>query len=361
MPNSNNNNNDPVNAGNGAVEYAYSNAGNNESFTQEELEAIAREIAESNRALANRERTAALRNLRLRRAGRTLGRLPGRASWIARAKGKVNTRRRAAARANEIKRKWQTARRQYKQNINNAANLQYESNEDLNSRNRASNWMEGNDYEMEKLTIQSLRNAKANFKRQAVNQLRQTLRNSAAAENARIYANTKTVLLSEPKNHRQTVLKVAALDDLMVNEREKLALASTNAEAMEAATRLYNIEQLKEELDQARHETKLPTVEQNARYAGLVAGKNFSAMATSLYRRLVNNNAAKTAAEVAEAARAAEEAAALVAMPMVPINALAAPAPAAPARASANNVARARAARLARFKGGKRTRRNQKN
>jgi hypothetical protein len=154
----------------------------------------------------------------------------------------------------------------------------------------------------------------------------------------------------------------------MVNEREKLALASTNAEATEAATRLYNIEQLKEELDQARHETRLPSAEQNARYTALVAGKNFTSMPTSLYRRLVNNNAARTAAEVAEAeaaaaARAAEEARAaeMASLPMVPINALPPPPPPAPARSTAEQAAAARAARLARFKGGKKTRRNRKN
>lgn len=371
MPNSNNNNNDPVNAGNvGLVEegYFYNNEGNNQEFTQEELAAIARNVIERNRA--NRERQAqAERNMRLgalreRRATRALRGLPGAAPWVARARGRINTRRRAAARENQIRRSSQRARRDYKEHVNNAANLQYGSNENLNSQNRAANFMVENEYDMEKMRVQSLRNAKANLKRQAVNQLRQTLRNSAAAENARIYANTKNVLLSEPRNYRQTVLKIAALDDLMIEEREKLALAATNNAATEAATRLYNIEELKGELDQARHESRLPTAEQNARYAELVAGKNFNSMPTSLYRRLVGNNAAKTAEEVA----AAEEAAALAALPMVPVEE--APRPQGKllggpnaAAAPALTPAELRALRAARFgkKGGKRTRRHRKN
>ncbi len=366
-----NNENDPAPNNNAATVYEYSNAGNNEQLSPEEIAAMEHEIDESNRQFREAQRQAAIREFQERRASRALGRLPGRQSWIARAKGRINTKRRAKARANQIKTTWKTARRQYKQNVNNVVNSEFGTNAQLANRGSAAQAMANNNA-IEQVMLNQV--GKNSMKTAILSALKQSFQNAAAAENARIYANTKNVLLSEPRNHRQTVLKMAALDDLMVNERQKLALASTNAEAEAAATRLYNIEELKQELDQARHETRLPTAEQNARYAAIIAGKNFSNMPTSLYRRLVNNNAAKTAAEVAEAeaaaaaaARAAEEAAALAYLPMVPVEE--APKPAGKllggpnaAATPALTPAELRALRAARFgKGGRRTRRHRKN
>lgn len=364
MTNSNNEN-DPAPNENAETVYEYSNAGNNQQFTAEEVAALEREVEESNRQHREAQRQAAIRGFQQKRASRTLGRLPGRQSWIARAKGRINTRRRAKARTNQIKATWKNARRQYKQNVNNVANGAFGTNAELANRGSLAQAI-GNNNAIEQVMLNQV--GKNSLKGEILSGIKRTLRNAAGTANARIYANTKNVLLSEPKNHRQTVLKIAALDDLMIEEREKLALAATNAEAEEAATRLFNIEELKEELDQARHETRLPSAEQNARYAGLVAGKNFSTMETSLYRRLVNNNAAKTAAEVAEAEAAAAEQAALASLPMIPIEE--APKPAGRAIGGPNAAppltpAELRALRASRFekKGGRRrrTRRHRKN
>lgn len=166
--------------------------------------------------------------------------------------------------------------------------------------------------------------ARNSYKEKAIADLLQALKNSAQAQNAQIYANTKNVLLSEPKNQRQTVLKIAALDDLMIEERKKLTLASTDEEATDAAGRLFDIELLKQELDDARHRSELPTPEQEARYTALVAGVNFNSLNASLYKRLVANNAEKTRKNnenaAAAAAKAKEEANAFAAAPMVPVN-----------------------------------------
>lgn len=363
MSNTNNENKKVVAAENIALEYKYNNnfENNNQNLSPEEIEELARQVEANNLAFRERQRQAQLNQLRERRAGRVFRGLPGRVSWIAKARARINTKRRNAAKKNEIKRMWQTARRQYKQNVNNVANAAFTTNAEMANRASRAQAM-GNNASLDQVLLnQTLKNS---LKGEILAGIRRTLRNTAAAENARIYRNTKNVLLSEPRNHRQTVLKVAALDDLMVNEREKLSLASTNAEAMEAATRLYTIEQLKQELDQARHETRLPTAEQNARYEALVAGKNFSTSPTSLYRRLVNNNAAKTLAEIAKAQE--EE---IAAKPMIPVNMFG------PAKAEGKVLGgpngavptltpeEMRAQRLARFakKGGKKTRRNRKN
>lgn len=199
------------------------------------------------------------------------------------------------------------ARNQYKVNVNNGANAAAFAAMNENP----------NDPEMANV-------ARNSYKETAIATILQTLKNSAANQNAQIYANTKNVLLSEPKNQRQTVLKIAALDDIMIEERKKLAIASTDEAAVEAAGRLFDIELLKQELDDARHRSEAPTPEQEARYTALVAGVNFNSLNTSLYKRLVTNNAEKTRKNNENAAAAAAKAKAnenaFAAAPMVPIN-----------------------------------------
>lgn len=192
-----------------------------------------------------------------------------------------------------------SARAKFKANVNFTANEIFGTNANINQRMQDIGHLFGNDYEEEMMNIMSTKAQKNSLKENAVRQIRRTLRNSALAENARLYNEAKTVLLSEPQKHRQTVLKIAALDDLMIEEKEKLAVANTNEKATNAATKLYNINLLKEELDEARHMDKLPTPDQEARYFALVSGIDFNAMNTSLYRRLVANNASQTGRNIA--------------------------------------------------------------
>ena len=239
------------------------------------------------------------------------------------------------------------ARNQYKVNVNNGANAAAFAAMNENP----------NDPEMANV-------ARNSYKETAIATILQTLKNSAANQNAQIYANTKNVLLSEPKNQRQTVLKIAALDDLMIEERKKLAIASTDEAAVEAAGRLFDIELLKQELDDARHRSEAPTPEQEARYTALVAGVNFNSLNTSLYKRLIANNAEKTRKNnenaAAAAAKAKENANAFAAAPMVPINMPPAPkgqmlgGPAA-APMSREEMRAARLAAMAKRTGGKRS------
>jgi hypothetical protein len=190
-----------------------------------------------------------------------------------------------------IRNRSRAARQQFKRNINNVANAQFGTNANLQRRINEAGFLEGENYNSAMNLVQMNRIGKNSFRNEAVSQLRRTLRNAALAENARLYQEAKTVLGSEEPRHRQTVLKISALDDMMVSEREKLAIANTNEKARTAATKLYNIELLKDELDEARHASRVPTAEQNARYNALVQGFNFNGMNTSIYRRLRNNNA----------------------------------------------------------------------
>ena len=121
---------------------------------------------------------------------------------------------------------------------------------------------------------------------------RETAKGSA---NAALYNEAKAVLLSEDKKLRQSVLKTVALDDIIIEERIKLAHAKTDEERRAAATKIYNAEKLKGELDEARHLSKGPTAEQNARYTNLTRNVNFNAIPYSLYPRLRANNSGRTA------------------------------------------------------------------
>jgi hypothetical protein len=281
------------------LNFFYENEGNNgANLTEEELAQIAREVNENNRLFEEQRRlvnqAAKEREIAEDKATRILKGLPGRASWISRAKGRVNTRRKAEARNAAIRNKARTARQQFKQNINNIANMQYGTNAEFQQRMADAGFLEANQYNSAMNAIQMNQSAKSSFKNEAVTQLRRTLQNTALAENARLYAEAKGGLESysyKNAKYRPLVLKIAALDDMMVNEKAKLALANTNEKAAAAATRLYNINLLKDELDETRHMSKVSTAEQNARYKALVQGFNFNSMPTSLYRRVISNNA----------------------------------------------------------------------
>lgn len=216
-----------------------------------------------------------------------------------------------------------------------------------------------------------------------------------ASANAGLYNEARAVLMSENGRLRQSVLKTVALDDLIIEERIKLSHAKTDEERRAAATKIYNAQKLKDELDAARHRSQPPTADQNTRFANLTRNVNFNAIPYSLYPRLVANNAGmtannrkKAASKIAafkrgytvrrqykpnlnrmRAAREAEKAAreaALPMLPMVPIENLGAPkpqgrlvggpnAPAAPVSAAERRRLAAEAA-MKRFaaKGGKR-------
>lgn len=326
--------------------YHYNSEPNNEAnYTPEELAAMAEQVNEDNRRFEEQQRAIqqAAREGRFaqKRATRILRGLPGRASWVARAKGRVNTRRKAAVRNAAIRNKARTARQQFKRNVNNTANI-FEMSALQNIQNMSP--------EEQPLALEMLPAQKNSFKEEAIAQIRRTLQNAALAQNARLYSEAKVGLASynyKNAKYRPVVLKIAALDDLAVREREKLVLANTNEKAREAATRLYNIELLRDEIDTARHQSKLPTPEQNARYNALVTGFNFNSMPTSIYRRLAQNNAnlsrknkaatkiqalvrgmkgrknARTRRAIRNLARVAVNEAA----PMVPINMLAPPKP----------------------------------
>jgi hypothetical protein len=365
----------------GDNEYVYENDYDPlEGLSEEERAAYfaeeAAELEEEDRQLLERKLKALQSRSTAKRIGRFLSKQPGTRRLVSRARGTLNVRRKANMKRQKIQNNIARARREYKEFINNAANERFFPNAHysaLMTEARAAE-QHGNVDEAISLIeqIDEGRAEKASFKMAQLNALRQTLRNSAAAENARIYAETKTVLESEPAKHRQTVLKIAALDDLMLHEKKKLKLANTNAERERAATHLYNIEELKEELDAARHMSKVPTPEQNARYSALVAGVDFESLNSSLYPRLVANNAALkrknlAATKIQTAARGklarktlkklrneAEERRKSAYLPMVPLNYVA-PAPSVPVAATAAQIAEARAARLARFKKGGRT------
>lgn len=115
-----------------------------------------------------------------------------------------------------------------------------------------------------------------------------------ATANAGLYNEAKAVLLSENAKLRKSVLKTVALDDIIIEERIKLEHAKTDEERRAAATKIYNAQKLKDELDAARHRSKAPTAEQNQRYANLTRNVNFNAIPFSLYPRLVKNNEKRT-------------------------------------------------------------------
>ena len=363
-----------------ANEYVYNNNDylNENSLTQEEIAALLAQQtlnAEANTA----RRFASQQNMLRRRAtskriGKFLGQQPGLQARLGTVRQTLNARRQAKARANFINATAKAARQSYKQKINTVANAQYGSNANLQAQLNEAGFLEGDEYNQVVENVQLARAGKNSFKQAAVAQILQTLKNASQNANASLYANTKAVLESEPRQHRQTVLKLAALDDLMIEEKKKLAVANTNEKARNAATKLYAIERLKEELDDARHMSKVPTPEQEARYAALIAGVNLNALNGSLYGRLVANNAAlgaknNAATRIQALARGRKgrklaatrkvqrnlNALAVGQMSMIPSNIiapLAAPVVAPPTKVQQNA---ARAARLARFakKGGR--------
>ena len=369
--------------------YEYNN--NNDptaGMTEEEIAALVAQqeanVAESDRAYRQRQLNAERRREVSSRIGRFLARQPGSRRLIARARGTINSRRRAEERNQRIRNMVRAARAEYKRNVNNAANAAFAPNAFYNDLLRQAQQEEaaGNINAVASILeqVEQARIGKSSFKAEAIRRIASAMQNSARAENARIYANTRSVLESEAPIHRQTVLKIAALDDLMLAEKKKLKLAANNPSASRAAARLYNIEQLKEELDTARHASRVPTPEQNARYQALIEGVDFGGLNSSLYPRLVRNNAALTvknraATKIQTAARgrqarkklrtlknsaalaraAAEYEASLAGVPQIvpgmvamPSQPAAAGAPATPAPTAAERAA-ARAARLARF------------
>lgn len=365
----------------GDNEYVYNNYNDSvNEMTQEEIVALATqqaaEIAEEERQHRERQAEFLRSHSSTKRIGRFLQGQPGTQRLISKARGSLNTRRKGETRRRKIQNNIATARREFKQFVNTAANERFFPNAHYDALLREAQNAEqrGNAEEAISLIdqINEGRAEKASFKLGQMNALRQALHNSAVAENARIYANTKTVLESEPAKHRQTVLKIAALDDLMLNEKKKLKLSLSNEERSRAATRLYNIEELKAELNTARHESKIPTSQQNARYAALIAGVNFSTLNSSIYPRLLANNAElgqknKAVTKIQTAARGykarktlkqLKNVAAETSLPMVPINYLPPPTTVV-APTEAQKIA-ARAARLSRFAKGGRSRK-QKN
>lgn len=174
-----------------------------------------------------------------------------------------------------------------------------------------------------------------------------------ASANAALYNEAKAVLLSEDKKLRQSVLKEVALDDIIIEERIKLAHAKTDEERRASATKIYNAEKLKGELSDARQMNRGASAEQNARYANLTRNINFNVIPYSLYPRLRNNNASRTANNQGKAAtkiaafkrgyttrkqykpqlnalravREAEKAKQMEALPMVPMEQFEAPKP----------------------------------
>ncbi len=124
-------------------------------------------------------------------------------------------------------------------------------------------------------------------------------RASKANLNEGLYSHTKNVLLSEPAAIRQMMLKVFALDDVVTEERIKLAHAKTDEERRAIATKIAKAQELKRALESARHRSTRTNVkklsnEQLAQYEEFVRNVNFNAIPYSLYPRLVQNNAEKT-------------------------------------------------------------------
>lgn len=290
----------------GDNEYVYEN--NNydpfEGMSEEERAAyIAQEeaeIAEEDRQFRERQLAGLRKRSTAKRIARFLGRQPGTRRLLSKAKGTLNAKRKAEARRQKIRNTVTAARREFKEFVNNAANERFFPNAHYNSMlEEARTAQERGNIDEAISIIQQVEEgkaAKASFKVAQVNALRQAFRNSAP-NNAGLYRETRKVLASEPPMHRQTVLKIAALDDLMLNEKKKLKLATTNSEREKAAARLYNIVELQKELDAARQEDEMISPEQNRRYSNLVAGIDFASLNSSLYPRLVANNAKITAAE----------------------------------------------------------------
>jgi hypothetical protein len=126
-------------------------------------------------------------------------------------------------------------------------------------------------------------------------------RASKANLNEGLYSHSKNILLSEPAAIRQMMLKVFALDDVVTEERIKLAHAKTDEERRAIATKIAKAQELKRALESARHRSTRKNVkklsnEQLAQYEEFVRNVNFNAIPYSLYPRLVQNNAEKTAA-----------------------------------------------------------------
>ena len=292
------------------------------------------------------------------------------------------------ARTARIRNLSRKARANFRRNVNNVANAQYGTNNTFNAQMAAIYGQMNNDGALNEGLynqlgmIEQQRALKQSFKTSAVEQIKQALQGSAAERFPSLYQEAKTVLNSELPRFQPLVKKIVALDDLIALKKMELATATTNEGAEEAAAIIVDAENLKEELDFARHTNRVATVEQEARYEALITGIDFTTMNSSVYGRLLQNNAAKNAAartiqrvergrqgrQTARRARimrnlnrlAAAQAAQGAPLQMVDPAALAAEAPAAAAPLTAAERAQRRALMLARFnkpKGGRTTRR----
>lgn len=237
-------------------------------------------------------------------------------------------------RENFIAEKSTEARNKFKKNINAAANHDHGTNEKILGELQEYETMleQGlitqQEFDEASAIKYAVMHAKEDSKKsgisrnKAIRQITNALNVSDQEEYQKKYPEAKGVLMSEnDADHRQTVLKEAALDDLEVLERRKLALANTNNAARAAAGRLYNIQKLKADLEQLRQESKLPSEVQNKRYSDLIEGLNFNALPASYYKSLKANNAvitkdliekeeARIAAAMAEAKQKEEQEAA---------------------------------------------------
>jgi hypothetical protein len=147
--------------------------------------------------------------------------------------------------------------------------------------------------------------------RQALNQLKrnyiafkaQEERNSRIATQQGIsnglYNEARGVLMSENKESaRDKVMRVAALDDVLANERIRLNFTNSNATRRNIASRIYNLEQLKADIDQKRHSNENLNNNIKARYNTLVGNVDFSALPYSITTRLEGNRKSGAATRI---------------------------------------------------------------
>jgi len=289
----------------------------NEGLTPEEIEEQNRLYLEE-QAREAAEAAAAAQELATRvgarqRVSNLLQRAPGTRGLINRARGRINTRRRAEAaaaaaavaaaeRQQRIRNIWRPARTELRQNLT-ALNYGFPLNENADPIVPATNAQlqdalsyagavgDADEY----ARILGIMEQKGASKQSILNQKIANARRIAADNLEEIYPNNKVAFLLENNSHRATILKVAALDDLISKNSERLGVALTNEDAERIATRIVNMKNLRHELDQARHKSKLPTAEQNARYAALVEGIDLGALGNGLYSRLLKNNASNKA------------------------------------------------------------------
>lgn len=296
-----------------AEEYVYENEGDStNTMTQEEINEQNRlwelEQKRDEEKAAARAQNVAIDKLKKRRASRILRTLPGREDWISRARGKINTRRQAAARQKKIKNIWRPARATLKQNLN-ALNLQYSLNPNAEELIPTTNAelqaaaaaAEAGGRHDEVARITQIMDEKAAAKKSIINSKIANARRIAANRLESNYPNNKIALLAEKNAQRATILKIVALDDLLVKNSQELSVADTNEKAERIATRIVNMTTLRDELDKARHSSRLPTPEQNARYQAFVEGIDLGALGNSLYTRLLKNNTSNKAARKIQA------------------------------------------------------------